>query len=57
MELATFNFSIPAFKSAFKPFRQEIDSWQEDNSEDSISFFLISIARDFSALIHLSCSS
>jgi hypothetical protein len=28
-----------------------------DNSEESNSFFLISISRDFSALTHLSCSS
>jgi hypothetical protein len=46
-ELAIFNFSILAFKSAFKLLKLEIDSWQEDNSEESITFFLTSKARDF----------
>jgi hypothetical protein len=56
-ELAIFNFSILAFKSAFNLLRLEIDSWQEDNSEERISFFLTSKAKDFSTLTSLSCSS
>jgi hypothetical protein len=56
-ELAISNFSILAFKSAFDLLRLEIDSCQEDNSEESISLFLVSKARDFSTLTSLSCSS
>jgi hypothetical protein len=37
-ELATFTFSSLAFKSAFKFLRLEIESRQEDNSEESNSF-------------------
>jgi hypothetical protein len=46
-ELATLTFSSLVFKSAFKNFRLEIESWQVDNSEDNSSFFLTSSARDF----------
>ena len=35
------------FNSSFKFFKLETDSWHADNSEDSISFLLISRARDF----------
>jgi hypothetical protein len=55
-ELASFNFSTLSFKSTFALLRLEIESWQEDNSKVSISFFLISKARDFSTLTNLSCS-
>jgi hypothetical protein len=56
-ELAIFSFSIVAFKSTFDLLRLEIDSWQEDNSEETILFFLTSKARDFSTLTSLPCSS
>jgi hypothetical protein len=52
--LATYSL---AFKSLFKIFKLEIDSWHTDNSEDNISFLLVSKARDFYTLTNLSCSS
>jgi hypothetical protein len=55
--LAIFDFYILVFKSSFKLLRLVIEEWQEDNSNASISFFLISKARDFYALTTLSCSS
>ena len=57
VELAKFTFSSLVFKSAFKLLRLEIESWQEDSSEDNNSFFLVSRARDFLTLTNLSCSS
>ena len=45
------------FKSSLKLFNLEIVSWQEDNSLESISFLLISRARDSWASTNLSCSS
>jgi hypothetical protein len=56
-ELDLLASSSLAFKSSFKIFKLEIDSWQADNSEDSISFLLVSKARDFCTLTNLSCSS
>jgi hypothetical protein len=56
-DLATFTFSILAFKSSFKLLRLVIEEWQEDNSKASFSFYFISKARDFSTSITLSCSS
>src|SRR5690349_5823819 len=56
-ELDLLASSSLAFKSSFKIFKLEIDSWQADNSEDSISFLLVSKTRDFCTLTNLSCSS
>jgi hypothetical protein len=55
-ELVIFTFSSLVFKSAFKLLRLEIESLQEDTSEEIISFLLTSKARYFSALTSLSRS-
>jgi hypothetical protein len=57
VDLASFTFSSLAFKSAFKFLRLEMESLQEDNSEERSSFLLTSKAIYFLALTSLSCSS
>jgi hypothetical protein len=47
VELASLTFSSLAFKSAFKFLRLEIESLQEDNSEEISSILLTSKARYF----------
>src|SRR5688500_15552625 len=56
-ELVLFATSNLAFNSSLMLLNLEIVSWQEDNSQESISFLLISRAREFCALTNLSCSS
>src|SRR5688572_6541871 len=56
-EFVLLDISNLAFKSSFMLFKLEIESWHVDNSQESISFLLISNAREFCASTNLSCSS